>query len=966
MSTRNLCRCVVFLSGAAALLLSGSAIARADDPNAPPVITQHPVSQTVCEGGGVIFTVVATGEGLSYQWRKDEVPIDGATIDTLTFDAVTVSDGGDYDVVVSNPHGSVTSEAATLTVDTGPEIVGHPTSQTVCQGVNVTLTVVATGIDLGYQWRKDDEPIDGATSDTLSLDAVTVPDSGDYDVVVTNPCGAGMAISNAAALLVDPGPQIVEQPESQEVCAGASVTLSVSVSNELLPQQDTVGSMSSSGSGARMRGNYYRVTRATMLTRIEQYLNISTSGLLVFFVYEADNLSGPYALAVEDVVPDSGTGRKYYSSSALAVPLQAGKYYIIGGAWPGEHTYYWNYSHPNATTFGVSLHGFAYAYQEPLPDPPPANTNSSAYMQRLTTSDLAMSYQWRKDDEDIPGAGGPQYTIPAMSSNDVGDYQVLITNQCGAALSDTAALTLSEGVTITQSPANTGACVGEPATFTVVADGPDLTYQWRKGGEDIADATADAYTIEAVTLADAGDYDVVVSNFCATVTSAAATLTVADTEPLIVQQPSSQGACEGDEVTFTVVAEGAGLQYQWRKDGADIQYAHDASYTISAADPNDGGVYDVLVSNPCGSLTSETASLLVDEALSITEQPIGEVLCEGSGLALTVVVAGANVSYQWRKDGEDIPGATSDTYIIGPATLDDSGSYDVVVTNNCGQIVSDAAMVTVVAGPVIDQQPADRCLLEGEPLTLAVVLDLASFPDDVDTVGRPAVWNTGANKIRGNSYAVQHTTTLARIEHYLDITTAGEILFFVYESEESEQGPYTLILEDPVTVPGNGLGFYASDPLELTLEAGKYYIIGAAWRGSHTYYWEEEAHPQTTAFGPSVHGYATTYQSQLPYQPVPSSENVYCQRLTTVQRVASYQWRKDGAGIPDATADTYCVDAVTFADGGDYDVVIANVCGTVFSDPARVVVIPQIAPAACTPVDSPQAPAGAQPKNPDP
>jgi hypothetical protein len=288
------------------------------------------------------------------------------------------------------------------------------------------------------------------------------------------------------------------------------------------------------------------------------------------------------------------------------------------------------------------------------------------------------------------------------------------------------------------------------------------------------------------------------------------------------------------------------------------------------------------------------------------------------------------------------------------------------VSNNCGQIASDAAVVTVVAGPVIEQQPVGQCLAVGDPLTLAVVIDLASFPDDVDTVGRPVVWNTGAHKIRGNSYAVQHTATLIRIEQYLDVATAGEIVFFVYESEVSEQGPYALILEDPVNAPGDGLGFYASNPLELTLESGRYYIIGAAWHGSHTYYWEENAHPQTTAFGPSVHGYATTYQSQLPYSPVPVSPNVYSQRLTTVQRVATYQWRKDGFAIEGGTADTYCVDAVTSVDAGEYDVVISNVCGMVFSDPARVIVIPRVAPAGCTPVDSLQAPVGAEPRTPDP
>ncbi|MFQ5806295.1 MAG: immunoglobulin domain-containing protein [Phycisphaerae bacterium] len=924
-----------------------------------PEIVEHPSTQTVCEGVNVTFTVVAAGMDLSYQWRKDGEPIDGATSDTLILDAVTVLDSGDYDVVVTNPCGAgvAISNAATLTVDTGPEIVEHPASQTVCAGVNVTLTVVAAGIDLSYQWRKDDVPIDGATSDTLILDAVTVLDSGDYDVVVTNPCGVGVATSNAATLIVDAGPEIIEHPMSQEVCEGASVTLSVTVSNPATTYEDAIGSTSSSGSGARMRGNYYRVNTDTTLTRIEQYLDISTPGMLLFFVYEADNLSGPYALIAEDAVPDSGSGMGYYSSNALAVPLQAGKYYIIGGAWPDAHTYYWNYSHPNATAFGISLNGFAYAYQDPLPDPPPTPSNSCAYKQRLTTSDLAMTYQWRKDDEDIPGAAGPHYMVHAMSPADVGDYEVVVTNDCGSVVSDTATLTLGLGVTIEQDPIAQGACVGSSITFTVVAQGPDLTYQWRKDGEDIADATGDAYTIEVVALEDAGNYYVVVSNPCATATSATATLTVADVGPTIIEQPANQAACDGDEVTLSVVAEGTGLEYQWRKNGANILGATDGAYTLSPADPNDSGDYDVVVTNPCGSVISGLALLVVDEALAIATQPVGELLCEGEGYTFTVVAAGTGLSYQWRKDGEDILDATSDSYSISPATIDDSGSYNVVVTNNCGSITSDPAPLTVVAGPVIEEQPADQWLKEGDPLTLSVQIDLASFPDDVDMVGVPAYSATGA-KIRGNSYEVSQSTTLTCIEHYLDIATSGELTFFVYQAD-AEQGPYTLILEDVVPDSGTGLGFYASNPIEVTLEAGKYYIIGAAWPGSHTYYWGG-SHPQPTAFGESVQGYATSYNPQLPYNPVPTSPNVYCQRLTTVQRVVSYQWRKDGSNIPDANSDTYSVAAVTPADVGEYDVVITNECGTVVSDPAHVALI------SLTPLESPQAPAAPQPRNPGP
>jgi hypothetical protein len=935
MQTRNSCHgCAPTL--ALCVLCSWCAMAaRADDPNAP-VITQQPESQAICDGGDVVFVVVATGEDLSYQWRKDSQNIEDATGDALTLEVVTPSDAGDYDVMVSNPGGSVTSDAATLTVDSGPVITEDPIGQTVCQGSDLTFTVVATTWvgELSYEWRKDDETIAGAVGDTLILHSVTPADDGDYDVVVTSPCGS--VTSAAATVIVDAGPEIVDHPTGAEVCEGVAYTLSVEVANETTICEDTIGSTGSSGSGARMRGNYYRVDTATTLTRIEQYLSIATASQLVFFVYEADSYGGPYLLIAEDVVAQSGTGQGYYSSNPLAVALQAGKHYLIGAAWPSAHTYYWNYAH-GAKSFGVSLAGFAANWMEPLPSPAPANYNDAAYMQRLTTSELALTYQWRKDDENIPGASGPAYTIAAMSSADVGDYDVVISNACGDATSETATVVLGAGPTITQGPEDVSACVGESAVFVVVVEGFGWSYQWRKDGEEINGATDDTYTISAVVPGQAGQYDVVVSGVCA-VTSAAATLTVVEGPPAISEQPASIEGCEGEQATFAVVATGVDLHYQWRKDDEDIPGApDDAAYTIAAVDPNDAGAYGVVVTNPCGSVTSEVATLTVDEAISIDEPPLEQEVCLAGDCVLTVVAAGTNLSYQWRKNGDEIAGAMESAYAIADADPNDAGRYDVLVSNNCGEVVSDAAQVRVFSDPVILEQPRDRYLHLGEPLALSVVVDLNSFSPDVDTIGAPLSSSHG-NRARGNSYEVTRTTTLTWIEHYLDITTSGEVVFFAYESAVSEQGPYTLILEDSVAAPARGLAFYASNPLELRLEAGRYYIIGAAWVGDYAYYWGGE-NPQLTAFGQRVHGFASSYDGSLPYNPTPTSGNVWCQRLTTVSVDGSCQWWKDGGAIPGATSDVYRVSAVTLGDAGWYQVEITNACGAVLSDLANVRIV---------------------------
>jgi hypothetical protein len=82
----------------------------------PPEVTGHPTSATRLAGGWVSFSVTASGPNLSYQWQKDEQDIDGATSDTYTIDPVSATDGASYRCVVSNPDGSDTSDAASLTV----------------------------------------------------------------------------------------------------------------------------------------------------------------------------------------------------------------------------------------------------------------------------------------------------------------------------------------------------------------------------------------------------------------------------------------------------------------------------------------------------------------------------------------------------------------------------------------------------------------------------------------------------------------------------------------------------------------------------------------------------------------------------------------------------------------------------------------------------------------------------------
>lgn len=198
--------------------------AKLKDAIKPPAITQQPTGQTVNEGGTLTLSVLATN-ATGYQWKKDGEDIPSATSATYTKQSVAPSDAGSYTCVVSGEGGtSVTSDAATVTVNALPVITQQPSSQTINEGGNISLSVTATGAT-GYQWKKDGSDIPSATNATYSKSGALPADAGSYTCVVT---GAGGSVtSNPATITVNALPVITQQPTNQEITEGDTLTLSV-------------------------------------------------------------------------------------------------------------------------------------------------------------------------------------------------------------------------------------------------------------------------------------------------------------------------------------------------------------------------------------------------------------------------------------------------------------------------------------------------------------------------------------------------------------------------------------------------------------------------------------------------------------------------------------------------------------------------------------------------------------------
>jgi len=342
--------------------------------------------------------------------------------------------------------------------------------------------------------------------------------------------------------------------------------------------------------------------------------------------------------------------------------------------------------------------------------------------------------------------------------------------------------------TITTQPVSQTVAAGANVTFTVGASGTaPLSYQWRLNGANISGATSSSLTLTAVTSANAGSYTAVVSNSAGSATSAAATLTVTSTvtAPTITTQPVSQTVPAGATVTFTVGATGtAPLNYQWRLNGANIPGATSSSLALTAVTSANAGSYTAVVSNSAGSATSTAATLTVTSTVTaptITTQPVSQTVSAGANVTITVGATGtAPLSYQWRLNGANIPGATSSSLTLTAVTSANAGSYAAVVSNSAGSATSTAATLTVnaVGAPAITTQPISQTVTVGANVTFMVsatgtaplsyqwMLNSASIPGATTsamTLNSVTTANAGSYTVRVSNSAGSVTSAAATL-----------------------------------------------------------------------------------------------------------------------------------------------------------------------------------------------------------
>ncbi|MEZ6233507.1 MAG: immunoglobulin domain-containing protein [Phycisphaerales bacterium] len=198
--------------------------------------------------------------------------------------------------------------------------------------------------------------------------------------------------------------------------------------------------------------------------------------------------------------------------------------------------------------------------------------------------------------------------------------------------------------------------------------------------------------------------------------------------PGFISQPTDVTVCAGQQVALGVGVAQQAVSYQWRKNAINIPGANSQILVINNAQPSDSGAYICVVSNACGTSTTNIAIVTVNGPPEIVEQPVYPIaVCPGQTISITgPIMAGGpfNVQMQKRIGGNwtDLPGqanSPTNTYAIANAQPADAGMYRFRVTGPCGE--SSSAVGTIYVGVGIETQPPDQYIMPCTQATFSVV-----------------------------------------------------------------------------------------------------------------------------------------------------------------------------------------------------------------------------------------------------
>ncbi len=452
-----------------------------------PILTLHPLSQTLSAGANATFTVAATGSApLTYVWKRNGLPIAGATAASFTLTlAAPVRDNGWYQAVVSNSSGAATSTAAFVHVSIAPtQIVAWGRNAEGEATVPAGLTD-AVGVAAG-----------GAHAVALRANGTVIAGGRNIEGQATVPGGLSGIVALAAGL----DHTLALRSDGTLVAWGANTfgqtSLPAGLNNVVSIAAGNHHSLALKGDGTVVVWGDNASGQTAIPAGLANVIGVA-AGAAHCVALRGDGTIAAWGY--------DGAGQATVPAALTGVPgIAVGHYHTL--ALKSDTTVAgWGWNGYNQTTV-------------------PAGVSAQAVIAAGGAHSLARKADGSGDAWGDNPLG--QATVPVGLSNVLrlaagGDHSL--------ALRDARVLPA-----IAPQPIGQAVVVGQPITFSAGATGiPTPTFQWRKGGTAISGATSTSFSISATVLADAGNYDVIATNSAGATTSTTAVLAVGKLTPTL-------------------------------------------------------------------------------------------------------------------------------------------------------------------------------------------------------------------------------------------------------------------------------------------------------------------------------------------------------------------------------------------------------------------------------------------------
>ncbi|BAX80759.1 T9SS type B sorting domain-containing protein [Labilibaculum antarcticum] len=725
----------------------------------------------VCIGQTEVLTVnVASKDALlpaeTYQWYKDGSPV--VTTSGLTLLATDKNQTGQYKVEVSDGCSTETvfgyvsvfeSIAATNTWDA---------AKTICLGAELKLETKVTGDVTSYVWTKDG--VGFTANSTYLKSAVVAGDAGEYVCTVSGNCGDDITYTIDVTVLE--APVITAGIDAiAEVCEGDPLVLGPIVvtgdhedpvwtlNDNITQVTTTVNSLDLEAAEISEAGNYL-VTVSNICGSDASLGNQIINPILTLAPIESQTVC-----AGNDVVfraNATGTSLNYQwifdgvdqlvnsselvldASVVLPFDLNTSITYdvvcnITSTTGCGEYS--------QSTTLTVKPNTVLHATLKNV-----VKYVGESYTMKVEVSGVDLVFEWTHEplvgSKVKLGETGPSITLTDIAMTDAGYYTCKIVGACGQRLAS-GKLIVKEPVTINSGlNALEEKCVGDPLSLSISASGQITSKQWSKDDVDIPGETNLNLFIAAVDLNDAGVYKCTIIGEGVSGGLVETTTVRVYSQTVLNASLSDITLCEGVSLDWTPDIDGTStMKFEWTMGGVNIFDQKTLHYDALALSHE--GNYEVQVTSMCGDVTTN-ANLEVTQLPVFVSATTGVDVCENESLVeFSVEYTGEKLKYQWRKDGVDLPGRTTQTLSVTNIQLSDDGDYDCRVYSTCGEEFSPVATLNVTAQLQVLSDMVDREVCAGEDVlfTADVVGNNVNYQwefDGVDIVDVPGVIS-GAN-----------------------------------------------------------------------------------------------------------------------------------------------------------------------------------------------------------------------------